>query len=144
MTQSHSIHRLRVHPLPHSSATAFFPCFIQEMLWESLSKLGADMNRVQANECKESGLRLGVSDGRNETQVYRRREYTGSKKVQSTLRKSRITSAFKLTALGRHNLCLRKACAGNAPAPGFPAGHLRPCSQFNAVLYGLNQRMLKK
>jgi hypothetical protein len=140
MNQLHSIHRLRVHPLPHSSAAEFFPCTIQEMHWDSLSKKGVDLNRVQTNECKESGLRLGVSDGRNETQVYRRRGYTGPKKVGSSLRKSRITSAFKLTARGRHSLCLRKACAGDAPAPGCPAGHLRPCSQFNAVIRTKNKR----
>ena len=121
MTQLHSIHRLRVPPLPQSSVAEFFPCTIQEKYWESLSKKGADLNRVQANQGKESGLRLGVSDRRNETQVYRTREYSGSKNVRSILRKSRITKAFQPIARGRHIVCLRKRCAGDAPALSVPA-----------------------
>ena len=147
MIQLHSIHRLRVHPLPNSSAAQFLSCTIQEMHWESLSEKGANLyrllfqysantHRIEGNQCKESGLRLGVPNGRNETQVYRTREYTGPKNVRPVLRKSRITKAFNPSALGRHSLCLRKACAGNAPAPGFPAGRLRPCSRVNASLYG--------
>ena len=93
--------------------------------------------RIKANEYKESGLRLGVSNGRNETQVYRRREYTESKKVGSPLRKSRITKQIEPTALDRHVFRLRESHAGDAPAPGFPAGHLRPCSRFIWALYGL-------
>ena len=49
------------------------------------------------------------------------------------------------TALGRHALCSRpvislgsqsKGRAGDATAPGFPAGHLRPCSPLIHTLYG--------
>jgi hypothetical protein len=48
------------------------------------------------------------------------------------------------TALGRHAPCAlwvsalgqSKGRAGDAAAPGFPAGHLRPCSQVIPVLYG--------
>ena len=136
MTHLHSIHRLRGIPLPQSSEAELFPCTIQEISRESLSKTVADVNRMQVNQCKENGLRLGVSDERIETQVYRRREYTGSKKVGSSLRKSRITKAFQPIALGRHIVCLRKRCAGDAPAFGLPAESLRPCSRLNASLYG--------
>ena len=129
-TQSHSIHRLRCILLPHSSASAFFPCIIQEIHWDSLSKKGAGVKLVDANQCKESGLRLGVSDEKNESQEYRTREYTGPKKVRSTLRKSRITSQIETTALGRHSLCLRKACAGDTPGQSLPGLSLRPCSRF--------------
>ena len=48
----------------------------------------------------------------------------------------RITTQFHKTALGRHSLCLRKACAGNAPAFHFPVEGLRPCSLVNRPLYG--------
>ena len=113
----------------------------------TLAKNGADVNRlsfqysakakrIQNDQCQELGLWLGISGGRNETIVFRRKEETGSKKFRSVLRKSRITSAFKLTAPGRHAFCLRKSPAGNASAATSSVG-LRPYSQFNAVLYGL-------
>ena len=46
------------------------------------------------------------------------------------LRKSRITRQIKTTALGRHIVCLRKRCAGDAPGLSLPGQALRPCSRF--------------
>jgi hypothetical protein len=43
------------------------------------------------------------------------------------------------TALGRPVFRLRESHAGDAPAPGFPAGHLRPCSPLTHALYGPNR-----
>jgi len=115
----------------------------------ALAKKGADVNRLlfqnsakaqrsKDDQCKKLGLRLGVSDGRDETQVYRTREYTGSQKMRPTLRKSRITTQIEPTALGRHAFCLRKSHAGDAPAFHFPVEGLRPCSRFIWPLYARN------
>ena len=57
--------------------------------------------------------------------------------LKSIHRKSRITRAFNLSALGRHAFCEGKSRAGNATALDFPVENLRPCSQVNATLYGL-------
>ena len=102
-----------------------------------LAEKGANLIRLKANKYNEIGLRLGISDERNESRVYRRREYTGSKKSWSILRKSRITTRFHKTALGCHGACLRKPRASDTSAFGLPAERLRPCSLVNRPLYGL-------
>jgi hypothetical protein len=69
------------------------------------------------------------------------RIFTGSRSIgkKEPNKKLPHNKRIELTALGRHGLCLCKARAGDAPAPGFPAGHLRPRAQVTPVLYGLIQ-----
>ena len=120
------------------SVSELSPCIIPEIHWECLSEASAGSN-LKISETlvlKKIGLRLGNSNGRNETLVYGTRQYTGPKKMKPVLRKSRITTRFHKTALGRHTFCLRKSCAGDATALGLPAEALRPCSLVNRPLYG--------
>ena len=60
--------------------------------------------------------------------------------MKSILRKSRITRAFNLTALGRHAFCKAKSRAGDAPAFDFPVEGFRPCSRVTTKLYGLRNK----
>jgi len=113
----------------------------------ALAKKGADVNRLsflysscsqRRESMRKSGLRLGVSDERNEAQIYRRS--ISDPKVGSTLRKSRITTQIEPTALGRPVFRLRESHAGDAPDLHFPVEVLRPCSRFIWPLYGRMKR----
>ena len=53
--------------------------------------------------------------------------------------KIRITRRFNLPSLGRHTVCLRKRCAGDASGFALPGEALRPRSQVNRALYGLRK-----
>jgi hypothetical protein len=133
------------NPATKCSVSEFSFCIVtRKNIGTGLAKVGADLIRLKANEYNEMGLRLGISDGRNETKVYRRREYTGSKKVRPVPWKSRITTRINKTALGRHTFCLRKSCAGDASGLSFPGQALRPCSLVIRQLYGLRNEEMKR
>jgi hypothetical protein len=128
------------------SVSEFLSCIIPEIRQECLFEASAVTN-LKTNQTlvlKKIGLRLGLSDKRNETPVYRTRQYTGSKKVRSVLRKSRITTRFHKTALGCHGACLRKPRASDATALSLPGQGLRPCSLVNRPLYGPNKQKCRK
>ena len=133
------LQRLRVIPLPNVLWPSSFPAPVQEFSSDRLSKNGAGLNREEVHfsgnwenakilKEKKIGLRLGVSDLRNQNQ-----SIFGSKIMKSTLRKSWLTN---------HLNRLRSAVtpfAGPKVAPvrsGFRLNveTLRPCSRLNGVL----------
>ena len=88
--------------------------------------------RLVSSGCVEQAFALGF-------------EFSGQRRAAPFHRSAgRITSPFQLTALGCHVFRLRESRASDAPAPGFPAGYLRPCSQLNGKLYGPKNGILKK
>ena len=64
-------------------------------------------------------------------------------KLAKKEKNSRITTRVKRTSLGRHSLCLRKACAGAPTHLSVPARRSGPRSPLTRALYGLRISEMK-